>query len=265
MWSRSFDGSTGDFTSNRKSPARRAISIRSARSRSSTPMSPALARIAGKALCPRPRSVLLIFQGMDAAGKDSAVEHVMSGINPQGCQVFSFKQPTSKELSICGGVRPDLPERRRGSTSSTGCAEELLIVRVHPEILAQEKIPPEPVTNKEIWQERFEDISAFERLHGAQRNPDPEVLPRPVEGRTAQPFARLDDPAKNWKFSMGDIAGRSPESWTEYQAAYRDVIRHTSANAPWHVVPADQVDSRGWSSVPPLSAPWKKLDLPRST
>jgi PPK2 family polyphosphate:nucleotide phosphotransferase len=186
-------------------------------------------------------SVLLIFQGMDAAGKDSAVEPVMSVINPQGCQVFSFKQPTSKELDhdfmwrslIC------LPERGRIGIFNRSYYEELLIVRVHPEILAQEKIPPELVTNK-IWQERFEDISAFERYMARNGTLILKFFLNLSKDEQRKRFlARLDDPAKNWKFSMGDIAER--KMWDKYQAAYQDMIRHTSAKyAPWHVVPADQ-------------------------
>jgi PPK2 family polyphosphate:nucleotide phosphotransferase len=185
-------------------------------------------------------SVLLIFQGMDAAGKDSAIEHVMSGINPQGCEVYSFKQPTSKELdhdfrwrsTIC------LPERGRIGIFNRSYYEELLIVRVHPDILAKEKIPPELVT-KNIWRERFEDIAAFERY--LARNGTLILkffLNVSKEEQRRRFLERLDEPNKLWKFSPGDVAER--KLWAKYQAAYQDLIRHTSAkHAPWIVVPAD--------------------------
>lgn len=185
-------------------------------------------------------SVLLIFQGMDAAGKDSAVEHVMSGINPQGCQVFSFKQPTSKELDHDFMWRSSisLPERGRIGIFNRSYYEELLVVRVHPEVLAQERIPPELVT-KNIWRERFEDISAFEKY--LARNGTLILkffLNVSREEQRARFLDRMDDPAKNWKFSLGDIAER--KLWDKYQAAYQDLISNTSAkHAPWHVVPAD--------------------------
>ncbi len=185
-------------------------------------------------------SVLLIFQGMDAAGKDSAVEHVMSGINPQGCQVFYFKQPTSKELDHDFMWRSSigLPERGRIGIFNRSYYEELLIVRVHPDVLAKERIPPELVT-KNIWRERFEDISSFEKY--LARNGTLVLkffLNVSREEQRKRFLDRLVDPAKNWKFSLGDIAER--KLWDKYQAAYQDLIRHTSAkHAPWHVVPAD--------------------------
>ena len=185
-------------------------------------------------------SVLLIFQGMDAAGKDSAIENVMSGINPQGCEVYSFKQPSSKDLdhdfmwrsTIC------LPERGRIGIFNRSYYEELLVVRVHPEILAKQRIPPELVTKK-VWRERFEDVAAFEKY--LARNGTLVLkffLNISKEEQRERFLARLDEPSKNWKFSLGDVAER--KLWDKYQAAYQDVIRHTSAkHAPWHVVPAD--------------------------
>lgn len=185
-------------------------------------------------------SVLLIFQGMDAAGKDSAVEHVMSGINPQGCQVFSFKQPSTKELdhdfmwrsSIC------LPERGRIGIFNRSYYEELLIVRVHPEVLAKERLPQELVT-RNIWRERFEDISAFERYLARNGTLILKFFLNVSKEEQRKRFLdRLDEPAKYWKFSLGDVAER--KLWDKYQAAYQDLIRNTSAkHAPWHVVPAD--------------------------
>lgn len=185
-------------------------------------------------------SVLLIFQGMDASGKDSAVEHVMSGINPQGCQVFSFKQPTSKELDHDFMWRSSisLPERGRIGIFNRSYYEELLVVRVHPEILARQRIPPELVT-KDIWRERFEDITAFEKYLVRNGTLILKFFLNVSKEEQRQRFLeRLDDPSKNWKFSLGDIAER--KLWDKYQAAYQDLIRNTSArHAPWHVVPAD--------------------------
>ncbi len=185
-------------------------------------------------------SVLLIFQGMDAAGKDSAVEHVMSGINPQGCQVFSFKQPTSKELDHDFMWRSSisLPERGRIGIFNRSYYEELLVVRVHPEVLAQERIPPELVT-KNIWRERFEDISAFEKYLARNGTLILKFFLNVSKEEQRKRFLdRIDDPSKNWKFSLGDIAER--KLWDKYHAAYQDLIRNTSAkHAPWHVVPAD--------------------------
>ena len=185
-------------------------------------------------------SVLLIFQGMDAAGKDSAVEHVMSGINPQGCQVFSFKQPTSKELDHDFMWRSSiaLPERGRIGIFNRSYYEELLVVRVHPQVLAQEKIPPELVT-KNIWKERFEDVSAFEKYLARNGTLILKFFLNVSKEEQRKRFLdRLEDPAKNWKFSLGDVAER--KMWDKYQAAYQDLIRHTSAkHAPWIVVPAD--------------------------
>ncbi|MBI3699199.1 MAG: polyphosphate kinase 2 family protein [Afipia sp.] len=185
-------------------------------------------------------SLLLIFQGMDAAGKDSAIEHVMSGINPQGCEVYSFKQPSAKDLDhdfmwrslIC------LPERGRIGIFNRSYYEELLVVRVHPEILAKERIPPELMT-KNIWRERFEDIAAFEKY--LARNGTIVLkffLNVSKEEQRKRFLDRLEEPAKNWKFSLGDVAERA--LWDKYQAAYQDVLRHTSAkHSPWYVVPAD--------------------------
>jgi PPK2 family polyphosphate:nucleotide phosphotransferase len=186
-------------------------------------------------------SLLLIFQGMDAAGKDSAIESVFEGVNPQGCEVYSFKTPTSKELdhdfmwrsAVC------LPERGRIGIFNRSYYEECLIVRVHPEILAKQRIPKKLVT-KNIWRERFEDITAFERY--LSRNGTVVLkffLNVSKEEQRKRFLDRLDEPEKNWKFSLGDVAER--KLWDRYQAAYQDMIRHTaSAAAPWYVVPADR-------------------------
>ena len=185
-------------------------------------------------------SVLLIFQGMDAAGKDSAIKSIFEGIDPQGCEVHSFKQPSTLELDHDFMWRSviALPQRGRIGIFNRSHYEECLVVRVHPEILAKEKIPSRLVT-RNIWRERFEDISSFERY--LARNGTIILkffLNISKEEQRERFLARLDEPSKNWKFSMGDIAERA--LWGKYQAAYQEVIRHTSsAAAPWHVVPAD--------------------------
>lgn len=185
-------------------------------------------------------SVLLIFQGMDASGKDSAVEHVMSGINPQGCQVYSFKQPSTKELDhdFMWRTSKCAPERGRIGIFNRSYYEELLVVRVHPEILAKQRIPAELVT-KNIWRERFEDIAAFEKYLARNGTLILKFFLNVSKDEQRKRFLdRLEEPAKNWKFSLGDIAER--KLWDKYQAAYQDLIHHTSAkHAPWIVVPAD--------------------------
>jgi PPK2 family polyphosphate:nucleotide phosphotransferase len=186
-------------------------------------------------------AVLLIFQAMDAAGKDGAIKHVMSGIDPQGCQVYSFKSPSSEELDhdFLWRTSKALPERGRIGIFNRSYYEETLIVRVHPEILGAQKLPKSLVTDR-VWDERFEDINSFERY--LSRNG---VLIRKFflhvskEEQKERFLARLDDPTKNWKFSVGDA--REREHWDEYMAAYEDVIRKTSSkHAPWYVVPANK-------------------------
>src|SRR5260221_3957337 len=185
-------------------------------------------------------SLLLIFQGMDEAGKDSAIKSIFDGINPQGCEVHSFKQPSTRELDhdFMWRAMIALPERGRIGIFNRSYYEECLVVRVHPEVLAKEKIPPRLVT-KTIWSERFEDISAMERY--LARNGTVILkffLNVSREEQRARFLERLEQPAKNWKFSKADIAERA--LWPKYQAAYQEVIRHTSTRlAPWHVVPAD--------------------------
>ncbi len=185
-------------------------------------------------------SVLLIFQGMDAAGKDSAIEHVMRGVNPQGCEVHAFKVPSSKELDHDFLWRSSvaLPERGRIGIFNRSYYEELVVVRVHPEILAKQRIPSRLVT-KNIWRERFEDISAYERYLSRNGTLVLKFFLNVSKEEQRQRFLeRLEEPAKWWKFSMADVAERG--LWDKYQAAWQDAIRHTaSAQAPWHVVPAD--------------------------
>jgi PPK2 family polyphosphate:nucleotide phosphotransferase len=185
-------------------------------------------------------SVLLVFQGMDAAGKDSAIKSIFDGVNPQGCEVHSFKQPSAHELDhdFMWRSMTVLPARGQIGIFNRSYYEECLVVRVHPETLAKEKIPPKLVT-RNIWRERFEDISAFERY--LTRNGTVILkffLNVSREEQRERFLDRLDQPAKNWKFSMADISERA--LWGKYQAAYQEVIRHTSsAVAPWYVVPAD--------------------------
>ncbi|SDS85625.1 polyphosphate kinase 2 family protein [Bradyrhizobium canariense] len=185
-------------------------------------------------------SLLLIFQGMDAAGKDSAIKSVFDGVNPQGCEVTSFKQPSTKELDHDFMWRSAiaLPGRGRIGIFNRSYYEECLVVRVHPETLAKQKIPPRLVT-RNIWRERFEDISAFE--HYLTRNGTVILkffLNVSRQEQRERFLDRLDEPAKNWKFSMADISERA--LWGKYQAAYQEVVRHTAtAAAPWYVVPAD--------------------------
>ncbi len=185
-------------------------------------------------------SLLLIFQGMDAAGKDSAIKAIFEGVNPQGCEVTSFKQPTSHELDHDFMWRSSiaLPERGRIGIFNRSYYEECLVTRVHPELLVKEKIPPKLIT-KNIWRERFEDISAFERY--LSRNGTVILkffLNISKEEQRERFLDRLEQPSKNWKFSMDDITERA--RWPRYMAVYQDIVRHTSTSvAPWFVVPAD--------------------------
>jgi PPK2 family polyphosphate:nucleotide phosphotransferase len=185
-------------------------------------------------------SLLLIFQGMDTAGKDSAIKSIFAGVNPQGCEVHAFKQPSSHELDhdFMWRCAIALPERGRIGIFNRSYYEECLVVRVHPEILARENIPPRLVT-KNIWRERFEDVSAFERYLTRQGTIVLKFFLHISKEEQRQRFLeRLDEPSKNWKFSMADVAERA--LWGKYQAAYQEVVRHTSTEAaPWHVVPAD--------------------------
>ena len=185
-------------------------------------------------------AVLLIFQAMDAAGKDGAIKHVMSGVNPQGCQVASFKAPSSEDLDhdYLWRCQKHLPERGRIGIFNRSYYEETLVVRVHEELLTKQKLPSKLVT-KNIWKERFQDIRAFERY--LSRNG---VLIRKFflhvskDEQKKRFMERIDNPEKNWKFSSADCKERG--HWDEYQEAYEDMIRHTSTDeAPWYVVPAD--------------------------
>jgi PPK2 family polyphosphate:nucleotide phosphotransferase len=186
-------------------------------------------------------SVLLIFQAMDAAGKDSAIEHVMSGINPQGCQVHSFKTPTAIELDHDFMWRTScaLPERGRIGVFNRSYYEEVLIVRVHPEILGKQRLPQELVT-KNLWEERFEDIRNFERYLARNGTLILKFFLNVSKEEQKKRFLdRIDEPEKRWKFNAGDVAERM--LWDKYMDAYEDAIRNTAEeHAPWYVIPADK-------------------------
>jgi PPK2 family polyphosphate:nucleotide phosphotransferase len=188
--------------------------------------------------------VLLVFQAMDAAGKDGAIKHVMSGLNPAGCQVHSFKSPSAEELDhdFLWRTAKALPERGRIGIFNRSYYEETLVVRVHPEFLEKQKLPPSQVTGR-IWKERFEDINAFE-LHLARNGFAVRKFFLNISRKEQRRrfLERLDRPEKNWKFSMADVAERA--RWKDYMAAYEDAIRHTATpHAPWVVVPADDKKS----------------------
>ena len=185
-------------------------------------------------------SVLIVLQAMDAAGKDSVIKHVMSGLNPQGVEVHSFKQPGAEELNhnFLWRAAQRLPERGRIGIFNRSYYEEVLVVRVHPELLERQRLP-NSLAGKDIWQQRFEDICGFERH--LVRNGTRILkffLHVSKEEQRKRFLDRIDEPAKRWKFSMGDVAER--KLWDKYQHAYEDLIRQTSrSEAPWFVVPAD--------------------------
>ncbi|HEY8240662.1 MAG TPA: polyphosphate kinase 2 family protein [Kiritimatiellia bacterium] len=185
-------------------------------------------------------SVLLIFQAMDAAGKDGAIKHVMSGLNPQGCQVYSFKAPTSEDLDhdYLWRCMKCLPERGRIGVFNRSYYEETLVVRIHEELLRKQKLPVELVT-KDIWKERFEDIRNFERYLARNGTVILKFFLNVSKKEQKRRFlARLDLPEKNWKFSSADAHERG--FWDDYMEAYEDMISNTASKyAPWYVVPAD--------------------------
>ena len=185
-------------------------------------------------------ALLLIFQGMDAAGKDGVIKHVMTGVNPMGCQAYSFKAPSSEEQQhdYLWRTMQRIPERRRIGIFNRSYYEEVLIVRVHPDLLKNENIPPSLISKK-IWEERFDDICAFERYLTRNGIVVRKFFLNLSKKEQARRFlARLDEPEKNWKFSAADIHER--EFWNDYMEAYEDMIQHTATPAaPWYVVPAD--------------------------
>src|SRR5664279_3646921 len=185
-------------------------------------------------------SVLIVLQAMDAAGKDSVIKHVLSGINPQGCEVHSFKAPSEEELQhdFLWRIAQRLPTNGRIGIFNRSHYEEVLTVRLHRELLERQKLPKQLV-DKDIWQQRFDDIRAFER-HLARNGALilKFFLNVSREEQRRRFLARIDEPAKRWKFSMGDVSER--KLWDEYMVAYEDTIRQTSTpEAPWFVVPAD--------------------------
>ena len=185
-------------------------------------------------------ALLLIFQAMDAAGKDSTIKHVMSGVNPQGCQVSSFKAPSAEELDhdFMWRTTRRLPERGQIGIFNRSYYEEVLVVRVHPEILAKQRLP-EKIVTKDIWKERYEDINAFERYLTRNGTVVRKFFLHVSKEEQKQRFLeRLAEPEKNWKFSLQDVIER--EHWDTYMQVYEDMIRSTSTEAtPWYVVPAD--------------------------
>ncbi|HVM95035.1 MAG TPA: polyphosphate kinase 2 family protein [Candidatus Acidoferrales bacterium] len=228
---RDFDpGDTLDLTTKDKEAAREALATGVA----------ALAELQDMLYAQDRWAVLLIFQAMDAAGKDGAIKHVMSGLNPQGCEVYSFKAPNGEELDhdYLWRCTRSLPERGRIGIFNRSYYEETLVVRVHQELLRSQKLPPQLIT-KRIWKERFQDIRSLERyvtrngvvvrkffLHVSKKEQKRRFL------------ERLEEPDKNWKFSATDVEERG--FWKDYMEAYEDMVRHTATDtAPWYVVPAD--------------------------
>jgi len=186
-------------------------------------------------------SLLLIFQAMDAAGKDGAIKHVMSGVNPQGCQVFSFKHPSAEELDhdFLWRTTRSLPERGRIGIFNRSYYEEVLIARVHPEILRAQRLPADTLADPKIWQHRYASINDLERhLHRNGTRIVKFYLHLSKAEQARRFLARVEDPEKNWKFSAGDLAER--KLWKEYRTAYEACLSATSTKlAPWYVVPAD--------------------------
>lgn len=190
-------------------------------------------------------AVLLIFQGMDAAGKDGAIRHVMSGVNPQGCQVFSFKHPSATELQhdFLWRTTRDLPERGRIGIFNRSYYEEVLIVRVHPDILHSEGLADAPRHDKTVWHGRYRSIANLEKhLHANGTRIIKFFLHLSKQEQRQRFLARIDDPQKNWKFSQADIAER--EFWPDYVKAYERCLSATSTrNSPWYVIPADDKEN----------------------
>ena len=190
-------------------------------------------------------AVLLIFQAMDAAGKDGAIRHVMSGVNPQGCQVFSYKHPSATELEhdFLWRTTRDLPERGRIGIFNRSYYEEVLIVRVHPEILRSEAIPDTPHHDKKVWHDRYRSIVDLEKhLYANGTRIIKFYLHLSKEEQRKRFLARIDEPDKNWKFSTSDIAER--KFWKQYTTAYEKCLGATSTrDTPWYVVPADDKEN----------------------
>ena len=200
----------------------------------------ALAELQEKLYAQDKWAVLLIFQAMDAAGKDGAIEHVMSGVNPQGCQVYSFKSPSAEDLDhdYLWRCMKSLPNRGHIGIFNRSYYEEVLVVRVHPEFLAKAKLPPKLV-GKNIWEERFEDIRNFEQYLARNGVVVRKFFLNVSKKEQKRRFLeRIDDPLKNWKFSSNDANER--DYWDDYMKAYEEMIQETATKeAPWYVVPAD--------------------------
>ncbi len=200
----------------------------------------ALARFQDRLYAQDRWSLLLVFQAMDAAGKDSAIKHVLSGVNPQGCQVASFKVPSNEELDhdFLWRCQRHLPERGRIGIFNRSCYEEVLVVRVHPELLQRQKLPAGKIDDR-IWERRYEDIRDFERYLANEGTVIRKFFLHVSREEQKKRFLeRIDDPEKNWKFSSADVAER--RHWDAYMSAYEEAIRATAtAEAPWYVVPAD--------------------------
>ena len=200
----------------------------------------ALAELQDKLYAQDKWAVLLIFQAMDAAGKDGAIKHVMSGVNPQGCEVYSFKSPSAEDLDhdYLWRCMKDLPNRGHIGIFNRSYYEEVLVVRVHPEFLARQKLPPKLV-DKKIWEERFEDIRNFEQYLARNGVVVRKFFLHVSKKEQKQRFLdRIDDPLKNWKFSSNDANER--DFWDDYMEAYEQMIQETATKeAPWYVVPAD--------------------------
>jgi PPK2 family polyphosphate:nucleotide phosphotransferase len=192
-------------------------------------------------------ALLLIFQAMDAAGKDSAIKHVMSGVNPQGCQVFSFKHPSAEELAhdFLWNAERRLPERGHIGIFNRSYYEEVLIVRVHREILGGEELPEELVEKKHFWRDRYRSIENLEQhLHFNGTRVLKFFLHLSKSEQKKRFLKRIDDPDKNWKFSADDIKER--KYWKQYMTAFEECMSATSTrNAPWYIVPADDKESTG--------------------
>ena len=190
-------------------------------------------------------ALLLVFQGMDSAGKDGAIRHVMSGVNPQGCEVFSFKQPTADELEhdFLWRTNRHLPERGRIGIFNRSYYEEVLVVRVHPEILRSQGLPEELLDEKNIWKERYQSITDLEQhLHRNGTRVIKFFLHLSKDEQRKRFLERIDEPDKNWKFSLADIHER--KYWKHYMHAFEDCLTATSTHeAPWFVVPADDKEN----------------------
>jgi PPK2 family polyphosphate:nucleotide phosphotransferase len=208
-------------------------------------------------------SLLLIFQAMDAAGKDGAIKHVMSGINPQGCQVFSFKHPSATDLDhdFLWRTNQCLPERGRIGIFNRSYYEEVLIVRVHPEILAAQRLPSEHHHDKDIWKHRFDSIVDMEKhLHRNGTKIVKFFLHLSKDEQKRRFLERIDNPEKNWKFSSADIEERA--FWKDYMHAYEECMSETSTeNAPWYVVPADDKENARLIISEIILDSFKKLDM----